>query len=112
LLDLPGRSTTLHAGLKTGVHNWHTSTSPRISRAGVYFFQSKDPKFLNAVERNYQTLSADLSGQFQAAVLRRRELSAWRTRFSPGFEKSGIVEFMHSYKMLTKISATDLGGSW
>ncbi len=41
-------------GWETGVHNWPTSTSPRISRAGVYFFQSKDPKFLNAVERNYQ----------------------------------------------------------
>ena len=66
--------------------------------------QAKDPKFLAAAERNYRTVM-DLYGQvpgggFGADEQCRRGFGDPRQ----GFETCSMVEFMHSFEMLTKIS--------
>jgi DUF1680 family protein len=75
---------------------------------GVYFLQARDEKFLSAAARNYQTVM-DLYGQFPGGGFAGDENA--RLGFTDphqGFETCGIVEFMHSFEMLTKISGNPI----
>src|SRR5262249_55555396 len=69
-----------------------------------YYLQARDEKFLRAAERNYETV-VDLYGQFPGGGFAADEDA--RPGFTDphqGFETCGMVEFMHSFEMLTKIS--------
>jgi hypothetical protein len=89
----------------SGVSNWHgVNVTQGFREPAVYFMQAKDPKLLAAAERNYRTVM-DLYGQvpgggFGADENCRRGFGDPRQ----GFETCSMVEYMHSFEMLTKIS--------
>ena len=89
----------------SGVSDWHgVNVTQGFREPGVFFMQTKDPKFLAAAERNYRTVM-DLYGQvpgggFGADEQCRRGFGDPRQ----GFETCSMVEYMHSFEMLTKIS--------
>jgi hypothetical protein len=89
----------------SGVHNWHNvNVAQGFREPGVYYLQGRDEKFLRAAERNYE-LVMDQYGQFPGGGFAADENA--RPGFTDphqGFETCGIVEFMHSFEMLTKIS--------
>src|SRR5438128_3552755 len=89
----------------SGVHDWHNvNVAQGFREPGVYYLQARDEKFLRAAERNYETVM-DLYGQFPGGGFAADENA--RPGFTDphqGFETCGIVEFMHSFEMLTKIS--------
>jgi hypothetical protein len=109
LLDLAKR---IHENMQdwtTGVHDWHNvNIAQGFREPGVYYQQSGDGKFLNAAARNYDTVM-DLYGQFPGGGFAGDENC--RPGFGDprqGFETCGIVEFMHSFEMLTRISGNPL----
>jgi len=89
----------------SGVHNWHNvNVAQGFREPAIYYMQSKDRRFLQAVERNYQQIM-DLYGQFPGGGFAGDENC--RPGYGDprqGFETCGIVEFMHSFEMLTAIS--------
>src|SRR5437667_1134390 len=89
----------------SGVHNWHNvNVAQGFREPGVYYLQARDEKLLRDAERNYET-GMDLYGQFPGGGFAADENA--RPGFTDphqGFETCGIVEFMHSFEMLTKIS--------
>lgn len=91
------------------VINWHNvNISQGFREPAVYYLQAKDEKFLRAAERNYEKVM-DLFGQFPGGGFGGDENC--RPGFTDprqGFETCGIVEFMHSFEMLTKISGDPL----
>jgi DUF1680 family protein len=92
-----------------GVINWHNVNIAQGFRApAVYFMQSHDPMHLAAAERNYQMVMGNY-GQFPGGGFGGDE-NCREGFFDPrqGFETCGIVEFMHSFEMLTKISGKPL----
>ena len=70
--------------------------------------QAKDKKYLHSAERNYQTVMSQY-GQFPGGGFAGDE-NCRPGHGDPrqGFETCGIVEFMHSFEMLTKISGDPL----
>jgi Beta-L-arabinofuranosidase, GH127 len=88
-----------------GVANWHgVNISQGFREPGVYYLQAKDSKFLSAAERNYRAVM-DLYGQVPGGGFAADENC--RPGFSDprqGFETCSMVEFMHSFEMLTKIA--------
>jgi hypothetical protein len=105
LLDLAKKIHDHMQDWTSGVHNWHNvNVAQGFREPGVYYLQAGDEKFLRAAERNYQTVM-DLYGQFPGGGFAADENA--RPGFTDphqGFETCGIVEFMHSFEMLTKIS--------
>jgi hypothetical protein len=92
-----------------GVINWHNVNIAQGFRApGVYFMQSHDPKHLAAADRNYQMVMGKY-GQFPGGGFGGDE-NCREGFYDPrqGFETCGIVEFMHSFEMLTKISGNPI----
>jgi len=91
------------------VINWHNVNIAQGFRApAVYYVQSHNPEHLFAAERNYQTVMGKY-GQFPGGGFGGDE-NCREGYFDPrqGFETCGIVEFMHSFEMLTKISGNPL----
>jgi hypothetical protein len=92
-----------------GVHNWHNvNIAQGFREPGVFYLQGRDPKYLQAAGRNYQTVM-ELYGQFPGGGFAGDENC--RPGYDDprqGFETCGIVEFMHSFEMLTKISGHPL----
>ena len=109
LLDLAKRIHDHMQDWTTGVHNWHNvNVSQGFREPGVYYQQGHDEKFLRAAENNYKTVM-DLYGQFPGGGFAGDENC--RPGYGDprqGFETCGIVEFMHSFEMLTKISGQPL----
>ena len=109
LLDLAQK---IHRRMKdwtTGVHDWHNVNIAQAFREpGVYYVQMRDKKFLDAAERNYQAVMGEY-GQFPGGTFAGDE-NCRRGFGDPhqGFETCGIVEFMHSFEILTKISGNPL----
>ena len=105
LLDLAKKIHEHMAAWSTDVINWHNvNIAQGFREPGVFFEQAKDGKFLQAAERNYEKVM-DLYGQFPGGGFGGDE--DCRPGFidpRQGFETCGIVEFMHSFEMLTKIS--------
>jgi beta-L-arabinofuranosidase (glycosyl hydrolase family 127)/glycosyl hydrolase family 127 (putative beta-L-arabinofuranosidase) len=89
----------------TGVINWHNvNLAQGFREPAVYYQQAGDPRFLQAAERNYQQVMSTY-GQFPGGGFAGDENC--RPGFTDprqGFETCGIVEFMHSFEMLTRIS--------
>lgn len=89
----------------TGVINWHNvNIAQGFREPAVYYQQAHEPNLLQAAERNYQTVMGTY-GQFPGGGFAGDENC--RPGFTDprqGFETCGIVEFMHSFEMLVKIS--------
>src|SRR4051812_525232 len=89
----------------SGVINWHNvNIAQGFREPAVYYLQARDEKFLRAAETNYQTVMQTY-GQFPGGGFAGDENC--RPGFTDprqGFETCGIVEFMHSFEMLLKIS--------
>ena len=93
----------------TGVINWHNvNIAQGFREPGVFYLQARDPKLLDAAERNYQKVMG-IYGQFPGGGFAGDE-NCRPGYVDPrqGFETCGIVEFMHSFEMLTKISGNPL----
>ena len=87
------------------VINWHNVNIAQGFRApAMYYPQSKDPAHLAAVERNYLKVM-ELFGQFPGGGFVADE-NARPGYVDPrgGIETCGIVEFMHSFEMMTRVS--------
>jgi Beta-L-arabinofuranosidase, GH127 catalytic domain/Beta-L-arabinofuranosidase, GH127 middle domain len=105
LLELARRIHDHMARWDSGVINWHNvNVAQGFREPGVFYLQAKDPKYLQDAERNYETVM-DRYGQFPGGTFVADE-NARPGYVDPrgGFETCGIVEFMHSFEMLTKIS--------
>lgn len=91
------------------VINWHNVNIAQGFRApAMYYMGSKDPAHLDAAERNYAKVLG-IYGQFPGGTFAGDENC--RPGFidpRQGFETCGIVEFMHSFQMLTRISGSPL----
>jgi len=105
LLDLGEKIHRSTANWTSGVINWHgVNVSQGFREPGVFYQQAEDPKFLAAAERNYHGVM-DLYGQVPGGGFGADENC--RPGYSDprqGFETCSMVEFMHSFEMLTKIS--------
>jgi len=105
LLDLARKIHEHMADWSSNVINWHNvNISQGFREPGVFYLQARDEKFLRAAERNYEKVM-DLYGQFPGGGFGGDENC--RPGFTDprqGFETCGMVEFMHSFEMLTKIS--------
>ena len=105
LLDLARK---IHAGMARwdeDVINWHNVNIAQGFRAGTVFWMlSHDPAHLASAERNYQKVFTTY-GQFPGGGFVGDENSRpGYTDPRGGIETCGIVELMHSFEMLTKIT--------
>ncbi len=109
LLELAKRIHENMENWTSGVHNWHNvSLAQGFREPGVYYQEAKDQKFLRAAESNYETIM-DRYGQFPGGGFAGDEnCRPGYTDPRQGFETCGIVEFMHSFEMLTRISGNPL----
>jgi hypothetical protein len=109
LLDLAKKIHDHMANWSSDVINWHNvNIAQGFREPGVFYLQAKEKKFLDAAERNYAKVMR-LYGQFPGGGFAGDENC--RPGFGDprqGFETCGIVEFMHSFEMLTKISGNPL----
>lgn len=89
----------------SGVIDWHNvNIAQGFREPAVFFLQAKEPRFLQQAMLNYQTVMG-LYGQFPGGGFAGDENC--RPGFvdpRQGFETCGIVEFMHSFEMLSRIS--------
>lgn len=88
-----------------GIIDWHNvNIAQGFREPGVFFVQARDPNLLRQAERNYQEVMGTY-GQFPGGGFAGDE-NCRKGYYDPrqGFETCGIVEFMHSFEMLTKIS--------
>ncbi|TDD29647.1 transcriptional initiation protein Tat [Kribbella turkmenica] len=106
LLDLVR---TMHAGsadYTSGIPNWHNVNLAQGFREPLQFgLLSGEPLHREATYRNYRTIM-DTYGRFAGGGFAGDENS--RPGFGDprqGFETCGIVEFMHSFEMLTRFTA-------
>jgi DUF1680 family protein len=105
MLELAKRIHDNMARWDTGVINWHNvNIAQGFREPGVYYQQAHELKYLDQAERNYDTVM-DTYGQFPGGGFGGDEnCRPGYTDPRQGFETCGIVEFMHSFEMLTKIS--------
>ncbi|HXU78720.1 MAG TPA: beta-L-arabinofuranosidase domain-containing protein, partial [Methylomirabilota bacterium] len=108
-LDLAKRMHEHMQDWTTGVHDWHNvNIAQGFREPGIYFQLSRDPRLLGAAEHNHQTV-LDLYGQFPGGGFGGDEnCRPGYTDPRQGFETCGIVEFMHSFELLTRVSANPL----
>ncbi len=109
LLDLAKRIHEYMQDWTTGVHDWHNvNIAQGFREPGVYYQQAHEARFLRAAENNYETVMG-LYGQFPGGGFAGDEnCRPGYTDPRQGFETCGIVEFMHSFEMLTKITGNPL----
>jgi hypothetical protein len=109
LLELAKKVHDHMARWDSGVINWHNvNVSQGFREPGVYYLQAGDAKYLQDAERNYETVMG-LYGQFPGGGFAGDEnCRPGYTDPRQGFETCGIVEFMHSFEMLMKISGNPL----
>jgi len=105
LLDLARK---IHEGMARwdeGVVNWHNVNVSQGFRAGTVFWMlSRDPRHLESAERNYDEIYSKF-GQFPGGGFVGDENSRpGYTDPRGGLETCGIVEMMHSFEMLTKMT--------
>ena len=104
LLNLATRIHRNTANWTDGVPNWHNVNIAQALRGpATYYLQSRDPRHLNASERNYQTVWG-MYGQVPGGMFGGDE------DCRPGYhsprqavETCGIVEMMHSCEAILKI---------
>ncbi len=105
---LPDLARKINAGMARwdqDVINWHNVNIGQGFRAGTEFWMlSQDPGHLASAERNYQKIFTTY-GQFPGGGFVGDENSRpGYTDPRGGIETCGIVELMHSFEMLTKIT--------
>jgi len=109
LLDLARKIHENMADWTTAVPNWHNVNIAQCFREPAeYWLQAKASHLLAAAERNYQQVMG-LYGQFPGGGFAGDENC--RPGYGDprqGFETCGIVEFMRSFEMLTRISGNPL----
>jgi hypothetical protein len=105
LLDVAEKVHRRAADWTKGVASWHgVNITQSFREPAMHYIQAKDPKFLQAAERNYATVMG-LYGQVPGGGFGADENC--RPGYGDprqGFETCSIVEFMHSFEMLTKIT--------
>ncbi|PWU16048.1 MAG: transcriptional initiation protein Tat [Verrucomicrobia bacterium] len=109
LLELARKIHENMAHWESGVINWHNvNIAQGFREPAVFYLQTKEQKLLKAAESNYKTVM-DQYGQFPGGGFAGDE-NCRRGYDDPrqGFETCGIVEFMHSFEMLTKISGNPI----
>ncbi|HUW19530.1 MAG TPA: beta-L-arabinofuranosidase domain-containing protein [Sedimentisphaerales bacterium] len=92
-----------------GIASWHgVNIAQCFRQPGVYYVQAKDPRFIRAAERNYETVMG-LYGQVPGGMFGADE-NCRKGYDDPrqGAETCSIVEFMHSFEMLLKITGNPL----
>jgi hypothetical protein len=105
LLDLAAKMQKNMADWTGGVCDWHNVNIAQGFRAPAMFYpQAKDRKYLDAAERNYQTVMG-LYGQFPGGGFAGDE-NCRPGHGDPrqGLETCGFVEFMHSFELLTRVA--------
>ena len=109
LLDLARKINAGMARWDEDVVNWHNVNIAQGFRAGTVFSMlSHDPRQLASAERNYEKVFA-MYGQFPGGGFVGDENS--RPGYVDprgGIETCGIVELMHSFEMLTKITGNPI----
>ncbi len=109
LLDVAKKIHEHTADWAGGIPTWHgVNIAQGFREPAVYFMQAGDPSFLHAAERNYDTVMA-LYGQVPGGMFGADENA--RPGFGDprqGAETCTIVEFMHSFEMLTAITGNPL----
>jgi hypothetical protein len=115
LYNRTGEAWLLDLGLKIEKHTpnwvsripmWHNvNLAEGFREPAEYYQQSKDPKYLKGTHHAYDTLM-NAYGQVPGGGFCGDENSRpGYTDPRQGFETCGIVEFMHSFEMLTKITS-------
>src|ERR1051326_8101480 len=109
LLDLARKIHTHMAKGSSDVIDWHNvNISQGFREPAIFYIQAKDEKLLQAAERNYQKVMT-LYGQFPGGGFGGDEdFRPGYTDPRQGFETCGMVEFMHSFEMLTRISGNPI----
>jgi DUF1680 family protein len=105
LLELAARMHANMADWVSSMPNWHNvNIAQGFREPGVYFLQAKEEKLLQAAENRYAEV-IDKYGQFPGGTFAGDEnCRPGYTDPHQGFETCGMVELMHSFEMLTKIS--------
>jgi hypothetical protein len=105
LLDVARKINSGMARWDQDVVNWHNVNIAQGFRAGTIFWMlSRDPSHLASAERNYDKIFS-IYGQFPGGGFVGDENSRpGYTDPRGGIETCGIVELMHSFEMLTKIT--------
>ena len=109
LLDLARKIHENSVDYTTGIPNWHNvNLAQGIREPAEYGMQTKEPKFFDATEVNYQTIMGTW-GQFPGGGFAGDE-NIRKPYRDPrqGFETCGFVEFMHTFEMMTRISGNPL----
>src|SRR5262249_17977277 len=109
LLDLADKIHKGAARWTDGVIDWHgVNLSQGFREPAVWFVQARDRRFLDAAQRNYQTLLG-IYGQFPGGGYGADEnCRKGYTDPHQGCETCSWVELMHSFEMLTKTSGSPL----
>lgn len=109
LLDVAKKIHNHTADWTNGIPTWHgVNIAQGFREPAVYFMQAGDPALLRAAERNYDTVTA-LYGQVPGGMFAADENC--RPGFSDprgGAETCTMVEYMHSFEMLTTITGDPL----
>jgi hypothetical protein len=109
LLDLANRIHENSADYTNGMPTWHNvNVAQGFREPAQHWLQSGDAKHRDAAYRNYD-LVMDRYGQFPGGGFAGDENC--RPGFHDprqGFETCGIVEFMHSFEMLTRLTGDPL----
>jgi hypothetical protein len=105
LLELVERMHANSADYASGMPTWHNvNIAQGFREPAQYGVLARKPKFQAATYRNYETVMA-LYGQFPGGGFAGDEnCRPLYTDPRQGFETCGIVEFMHSFEMLTRIT--------
>ena len=105
LLELAGKIHTGMARWDEDVINWHNVNVAQGFRAGTVFWMlSRDPRHGASAERNYEKVFATF-GQFPGGgFVGDENARSGCTDPRGGIETCGVVELMHSFEMLTKIT--------
>lgn len=105
LLDVAAKVHRCCADWSGGVINWHgVNIAQGFREPAIWYMQAGDEKFLRATDRNYDTVMG-LYGQFPGGGFAADE-NCRKGYHDPrqGFETCAVVEFMHSFEMLTRLT--------
>ena len=109
LLEVAGKVHRRTIDWTGGVANWHgVNISQCFRQPAIFWMQTKDEKFRQAAYRNYDTVMG-LYGQVPGGMFGADENC--RKGFDDprqAAETCSMVEFMHSFEMLTKITGDPL----
>jgi hypothetical protein len=105
LLDVAKKVHEHGADWVSGVPNWHgVNLTEGFREPATYFLQTHDPKHLRATENVYDTVMGTY-GQFPGGgFVSDENARPGYTDPRGGFETCSIVEFMHSFELLTRFT--------